>query len=98
MGLAHVHEGRDGALEWDVFVPDPDIQSTVSNGWVTLTGMVETVSERDDAARAVRNLTGVRGVDNQITVRQPWWRPTGSVRPSRKRSNGARSVRPGAST
>ena len=58
------------ALEWDVFVPDQDIQSTVSNGWVTLTGMVETVSERDDAARAVRNLVGVRGVDNQITVRQ----------------------------
>ena len=58
------------ALEWDVFVPDKDIQSTVSNGWVTLTGMVETVSERDDAARAVRNLVGVRGVDNQITVRQ----------------------------
>jgi osmotically-inducible protein OsmY len=58
------------ALEWDVFVPDKDIQSTVSNGWVTLTGMVETVSEREDAARAVRNLTGVRGVDNQITVRQ----------------------------
>ena len=59
------------ALEWDVFVPDKAIQSTVSNGWVTLTGAVETVSEREDAARAVRNLTGVRGVDNQITVRQP---------------------------
>ena len=59
------------ALEWDVFVPDKDIQSTVSNGWVTLTGMVETVAEREDAARAVRNLTGVRGVDNQITVRHP---------------------------
>ena len=59
------------ALEWDVFVPDKDIQSTVSNGWVTLTGMVETVSEREDAARAVRNLAGVRGVDNQILVRHP---------------------------
>jgi osmotically-inducible protein OsmY len=59
------------ALEWDVFVPDKDIQSTVSNSWVTLTGVVETVSEREDAARAVRNLIGVRGVDNQITVRHP---------------------------
>jgi osmotically-inducible protein OsmY len=59
------------ALEWDVFVPDKDIQSTASNGWVTLTGTVETVSEREDAARAVRNLTGVSGVENQITVRQP---------------------------
>lgn len=59
------------ALEWDVFVPDKHIQSTVSNGWVTLTGAVETVSEREDAARAVRNLTGVHGVVNQITVRHP---------------------------
>ena len=63
------------ALEWDVFVPDQDIQSTVSNGWVTLTGMVATVSEREDAARAVRNLIGVSGVENQITVRQPMVAP-----------------------
>lgn len=59
------------ALEWDVFVPDKDIQSTVSNEWVTLAGTVETVSEREDAARAVRNLAGVRGVENRITVCQP---------------------------
>jgi osmotically-inducible protein OsmY len=58
-------------LEWDVFVPDKDIQSTVSNGWVTLTGTVETVSEREDAGRAVRNLAGVHGVNNQISVRHP---------------------------
>ena len=59
------------ALEWDVFVPDAHIQSTVSNGWVTLTGTVDAVSEREDAERAVRNLTGVRGVVNQISVSQP---------------------------
>jgi osmotically-inducible protein OsmY len=59
------------ALEWDVFVPDQDIQSTVSNGRVTLTGTVGTVVEREDAARAVRNLIGVSGVDNQIAVRHP---------------------------
>ena len=59
------------ALEWDVFVPDKRIQSTVSNGWVTLTGAVDAVSEREDAERAVRNLAGVRGVVNQIAVDQP---------------------------
>jgi len=59
------------ALEWDVFVPDTRIMSTVSSGWVTLTGSVDTVSEREDAARAVRNLMGVRGVENRITVSQP---------------------------
>lgn len=29
------------ALEWDAFVPDRRIRSTVSNGWVTLQGDVD---------------------------------------------------------
>jgi osmotically-inducible protein OsmY len=56
------------ALEWDVFVPDTKISSAVSDGWVTLAGDVERWSQRQDAERAVRNLTGVKGVVNTITV------------------------------
>jgi osmotically-inducible protein OsmY len=56
------------ALKWDVLVPDERIQSTVADGVVTLTGHVVLASQRADAARAVRNLTGVRSVDNRITV------------------------------
>lgn len=56
------------ALRWDVFVPDDRIQSTVTGGFVTLKGQVDTYAQRDDAARAVRNLSGVRGVLNQIGV------------------------------
>jgi osmotically-inducible protein OsmY len=56
------------ALRWDVFVPDEKIQSTVSGGFVTLKGEVDTYAQRDDAARAVRNLSGVRGVLNEISV------------------------------
>ena len=56
------------ALEWDVWVPHDRIQSTVSNGWVTLGGNVDTWTEREDAERAVRNLVGVRGVADTITV------------------------------
>ena len=56
------------ALEWDVFVPEEKIRSTVSDGWVTLEGTVERWSQREDAARAVRNLMGVRGVVNKIAV------------------------------
>jgi osmotically-inducible protein OsmY len=56
------------ALQWDVFVPDEKITSTVADGWVTLDGTVERWSERADAERAVRNLMGVRGVVNKITV------------------------------
>lgn len=56
------------ALEWDAFVPDEKITSTVSLGIVTLEGLVQTWTQRADAERAVRGLTGVRGVINQITV------------------------------
>jgi osmotically-inducible protein OsmY len=56
------------ALEWDVFVPNERITSTVTDGWVTLEGPVERGSQRDDAERAVRNLTGVKMVVNKITV------------------------------
>jgi len=57
------------ALEWDAFVPDRKIRSTVSDGWVTLEGEIEFLREREDAATAVRNLAGVKGVWNQITVK-----------------------------
>jgi osmotically-inducible protein OsmY len=56
------------ALEWDVFVPEDKITSTVTDGWVTLEGTVETGSQRSDAERAVRNLTGVKYVSNKIKV------------------------------
>jgi osmotically-inducible protein OsmY len=56
------------ALKWDVFVPDDKIQSTVTGGFVTLKGKVDTYAQRDDASRAVRNLAGVHGVLNQIAV------------------------------
>jgi osmotically-inducible protein OsmY len=50
----------------------------VSNGWVTLKGNVDWQYQKDAAARAVRDLTGVRGVNNNITV-QPHVQP-GEVR------------------
>ena len=58
-------------LEWDVRVPDERITSTVSQGWVTLEGIVESWSEREDAERAVANIVGVQGVTNKIRVIQP---------------------------
>jgi len=66
-------------LEWDVFVPEQKITSTVTDGWVTLEGTVERWSQREDAERAVRNLTGVKIVVNKITV-TPAKPVTGDVR------------------
>lgn len=58
------------ALEWDALVPNERIQSTVSDGWVTLEGEVDFWRERTDSERAIRLLTGVIGVINKITIRK----------------------------
>ncbi|MGX7670117.1 BON domain-containing protein [Plantactinospora sp. DSM 117369] len=56
------------ALEWDAFVPVDRIQVTAANGWLTLRGEVERGYQKRAAERAVRRLTGVRGVTNLIAV------------------------------
>lgn len=56
------------ALEWDGLVADKDIRSTVSEGSVTLEGEVTMLREKQDAERAVRFLSGVKGVDNRLAV------------------------------
>jgi osmotically-inducible protein OsmY len=58
------------ALEWDALVPNELIQSTVSDGWVTLEGQVDYWRERTDAERAIRRLAGVVGVINKVTIRK----------------------------
>ena len=55
-------------LQWDALVPDERIQSTVSDGWVTLEGEVNLWREREDAERAVLRLAGVIGVINKIRI------------------------------
>ena len=58
------------ALEWDALVPNELIQSSVSDGWVTLEGEVNYWRERTDAEQAIRRLAGVVGVMNKITIRK----------------------------
>jgi osmotically-inducible protein OsmY len=59
------------ALQWDVFLPDERISTTVSGGTVTLRGTVPSWSNRMDAERCVQRLSGVRSVVNRITVEPP---------------------------
>jgi osmotically-inducible protein OsmY len=59
------------ALEWDVLVPADRIQSTVTDGFVTLEGTVDLGHQREDADHAVRYLRGVRGVTNKLVVTGP---------------------------
>ena len=56
-------------------VPAKNIKILVEKGWVTLSGEVEWQYQRSAADHAVRKLTGVIGVSNQIIVR-PAAQPT----------------------
>lgn len=56
------------ALQWHVTVPQERIQVKVEKGWVTLEGNVDWYYQKEAAERAVRYLTGVKGVSNLIVV------------------------------
>jgi osmotically-inducible protein OsmY len=57
-------------LKWDVQVPDEKVKARVDDGWVWLEGEVEWQYQSAAAERAVRNLTGVRGVTNLLQVKK----------------------------
>jgi osmotically-inducible protein OsmY len=57
------------ALRWDAAIPTDKVDVTVSQGWVTLKGEVEFGFQKSDAERAVRRLSGVKGVINLITIK-----------------------------
>jgi osmotically-inducible protein OsmY len=61
------------ALKWNIAVPHDRIKLKVDKGWVTLEGDVDWNFQREAAERAVRSLTGVKGVTNLITIKA---RPT----------------------
>jgi osmotically-inducible protein OsmY len=59
------------AMDWNVLIPRDQVQVTVEDGWVTLTGDVGRYFERKAAEDTVRPLMGVRGVSNNIVVKPP---------------------------
>ena len=67
------------ALELRSLIPDA-VQAVVHHGYVTLTGTVEWLYQKDSAERAVRHIRGVRGIRNHIAVA-----PRAAVRDVRRR-------------
>lgn len=59
------------ALEWNEFIPHHLITTTVSNGWVTLEGTLESWLQREEVDSALRDLRGVVGITNDIRVVAP---------------------------
>jgi osmotically-inducible protein OsmY len=57
------------ALQTHVNVPDNKIKLTVRNSWITLEGKVDWRYQKIAAESAVRNLTGVKGVSDEIDVK-----------------------------
>jgi osmotically-inducible protein OsmY len=55
-------------LEWNVLVPNT-VKVQVTDGWLTLKGVVKWQYQKEEAERAVRSLMGVKTVVNEITVK-----------------------------
>lgn len=76
---------RATPAEWDKATMEADVRGKVAGAvpektfdigvsvsdsrWVTLTGSVDTASDRSAIGEAARSVSGVRGVTNNITVR-----------------------------
>lgn len=63
--LAHA---AANVLAWNNSVPANRLRICVENGWITLKGTVDWQYQKDAAARAIADLTGVKGVDNLVNV------------------------------
>lgn len=62
-------------LAWDVSLPRDAVKVKVEQGWVTLTGAVAWFYQKEAAGLAVRPLTGIVGVSNNISLSPVAGRP-----------------------
>jgi osmotically-inducible protein OsmY len=63
-----VAQAAVAALKWNTMVPKDHVTVTVTGGFLTLNGTLDWQYQKDAAARAVRDLTGVKGITNNITL------------------------------
>ena len=56
-------------IKWDAQIPQDAVQVTIQKGWVTLTGQVSWQYQKKAAEDAVRKLSGVIGVINNISLK-----------------------------
>lgn len=69
------------ALEWNAALASERnriherIKVTVQNGWIILGGEVDSIYQKEAAEKAVRNLVGIKGLDNEIVVKSAMIKP-----------------------
>lgn len=56
------------AFKWNWQVPNDKVKVKVEDGWVTLEGELHWNYQREAAKDAIKNLTGVKGVSNNIKI------------------------------
>jgi osmotically-inducible protein OsmY len=65
---SEIAQAAADALKWNTSVPEERVTISVRDGQVILRGTVDWQYQKDAAARAVRDLTGVRGITNHIAI------------------------------
>lgn len=55
-------------LAWNTWVPAGSVKVRVAHGWVTLSGTVQWDYQRQAAEKAVRKLSGVLGLSNEVVL------------------------------
>ena len=63
-----IASAASNVLKWNILLPK-NLQAVVEDGWITLTGKVQWQFQRNTAEDAVKQLTGVKGVTNEIMVK-----------------------------
>ncbi|MEP7242097.1 MAG: BON domain-containing protein [Gammaproteobacteria bacterium] len=66
---AEIREDVTEELRWTPYVDETDIAVKVTEGVVTLTGFVKSFDERCNAERAVKRISGVRALANDLETR-----------------------------
>ncbi len=56
-------------LKWDVLIPPDAVDVLVHEGWVTLSGNVNSYFEKASAEDDIRKLSGVRGITNMVAIK-----------------------------
>ena len=57
-------------LQWMTYCNECDIEVTVENAWVTLTGIVDCKYQEDAILKTIEHLGGVAGINNNIIIKQ----------------------------
>jgi osmotically-inducible protein OsmY len=57
------------ALQWNTSLSDHRVKVSVKDGWLVLSGEVDSDHQRQTAGYAVRYLQGIKGVSNDIVVK-----------------------------